>query len=71
MAGIFLLGERKIRPGAYFRRERAGFTVEGAINGIVAAIFHSNWGPLNEVVFQNRKRVGILRHARLNVKSKR
>lgn len=50
MAGTFLLGERKVRPGAYFRRERAGFTVEGAINGIVAAIFHSDWGPLNEVV---------------------
>lgn len=50
MAGTFLLGERKVRPGAYFRRERAGFTVEGAINGILAVVFQSNWGPLNEVV---------------------
>lgn len=49
MAGTFLLGERKVRPGAYFRRERAGFTVEGAINGVLACLFHSNWGPLNEV----------------------
>lgn len=48
MAGTFLYGERKVRPGAYFRRERAGFTVEGAINGILAVVFQSNWGPLNE-----------------------
>ena len=50
MAGTFLLGERKTRPGVYFRRERRGVTVEGATNGILAVIFQSNWGRLNAVV---------------------
>lgn len=50
MAGTFLLGERKTRPGVYYRRERRGYTVEGATNGILAVIFQSNWGELNKVV---------------------
>lgn len=50
MAGTFLLGERKTRPGVYYRRERRGYTVEGATNGILAVIFQSNWGALNKVV---------------------
>lgn len=49
MAGTFLLSERKTRPGSYFRRERAGVTTESAVNGIVACLFQSNFGPLNEV----------------------
>ena len=48
MTGTFLLGERKTRPGAYYRRERAGVTTEGATNGILACIFQSNWGVLNK-----------------------
>ena len=48
MAGTFLIGEQKTRPGVYYRRERAGYTVEGATNGILACIFQSNWGPLNK-----------------------
>lgn len=50
MVGTFLLGEKKVRPGVYFRRERRGTTVEGATNGILACIFQSNWGSLNKVV---------------------
>lgn len=50
MIGTFLLGEKKVRPGVYFRRERRGTTVEGATNGILACIFQSNWGALNKVV---------------------
>lgn len=49
MAGTFLLGEKKVRPGVYYRRERAGITTEGAINGICAVLYQSNWGALNEV----------------------
>lgn len=49
MAGSFLLGEKKVRPGVYYRRERAGITTEGAINGICAVLYQSNWGALNEV----------------------
>lgn len=48
MPGTFLLGEQKVRPGVYYRRERAGYTVAGATNGILACIFQSNWGPLNK-----------------------
>ena len=50
MAGTFLLGEQKTRPGVYYRRERRGYTVEGATNGILAVLFQSNWGALNKVV---------------------
>ena len=49
MAGSFLIGEKKTRPGVYYRRERAGITTEGAINGICACLYQSNWGALNEV----------------------
>lgn len=49
MAGIFTIGEKKVRPGVYFRRENTGgVDVVGATNGIVAAIFQSDWGPINE-----------------------
>lgn len=48
MAGTFLIGEKKVRPGTYFRRTKVGFNVEGAINGIASCVFQSNWGPLNE-----------------------
>jgi len=50
MAGTFLIGEKKDRPGVYFRRENyGGPDVAGAINGIGAAIFQADWGPLNKV----------------------
>lgn len=51
MSGIFSIGEKKVRPGVYYRRENVGgVDVVGATNGVGAAIFTSNWGPLNEVV---------------------
>ena len=50
MAGTFLIGERPARAGVYYRRERVGVTVEGAINGVVAAIIGDcTWGALNKV----------------------
>lgn len=50
MAGTFLIGEKKVRPGVYFRRENyGGPDVVGATNGIGAAIFQADWGPLNEI----------------------
>lgn len=50
MAGTFLIGEMKDRPGVYFRRENyGGPDVAGATNGIGAAIFQADWGPLNKV----------------------
>lgn len=50
MAGTFLIGETKIRPGVYYRREKIGATASGATNGVLAALFQSNWGELNKVV---------------------
>lgn len=50
MSGIFSIGEKKVRPGVYYRRENVGgVDVVGATNGVGAALFASNWGPLNEV----------------------
>ena len=50
MAQTWQLGVDPVRPGTYYRREREGVTVAGAINGILAVIFQSNWGTLNKVV---------------------
>lgn len=50
MAGTFLIGETKVRPGVYYRREKIGATAAGATNGVLAALFQSNWGELNKVV---------------------
>ena len=50
MAGTWLLGEQKIRPGTYFRVSSGDVTTVGAVNGIAAVLFKSNWGELNKVV---------------------
>lgn len=49
MSGTFTIGEKKVRPGVYFRYENnGGVTTVGATNGVQAVLFQSNWGPLNE-----------------------
>lgn len=51
MAGTFMIGETKVRPGAYFNLNKKGDgALAGAINGIVGVLFKSDWGPLNEAV---------------------
>lgn len=51
MAGIFMIGETKVRPGAYFNIQKKGNDrASGAKNGIVGVLFKSDWGPLNEAV---------------------
>lgn len=51
MAGIFMIGETKVRPGGYFNINKKGDgSLSGAINGIVGVLFKSDWGPLNEAV---------------------
>lgn len=49
--GIFYTqGEKKTRPGLYNRYENTGGgALAGAENGVVAALFHGNWGPINTV----------------------
>lgn len=51
MAGTFVVGESKIRPGVYFRVKKKGNNpVPGADDGKVAAFFRADYGPLNKVV---------------------
>ena len=50
MAGTWLLGEQKIRPGTYFRVSSGDVTTVGAVNGIAAILFKATWGELNKVV---------------------
>ena len=56
MAGYFQIGETKVRPGAYFNvqkyGEEDGF---GAVDGVVAVLFQSSFGPLGEVVVLDRE----------------
>jgi hypothetical protein len=54
MGMFFTEGESKIRPGVYSRYEKnVGSNVAGATNGIVAAVFQANWGPLKSVSVLN------------------
>lgn len=51
MAGTFILGETKIRPGAYFNiQKKSGKTVAGIMNGVTAVVFKADFGPLNTAV---------------------
>jgi|GEM_PF-152219 len=48
---FFIPGEQKTRPGTYFRYENWGHpSIAGADDGICAAVFRSNWGPVGEAV---------------------
>ena len=54
MGGTFLLGETKVRPGAYYNiQKKGGGELAGATNGIAAVIFKADFGPLNKVVELN------------------
>lgn len=50
MARIWKLGVQEVRPGTYFRTSSGDVTAVGAINGIAAILYQSNWGALNKVV---------------------
>ncbi len=51
MAGTFLAGEAKIRPGAYFNIQMGGSRqTEESYDGTVAVFFRSDFGPLNQAV---------------------
>lgn len=51
MAGTFVLGETKIRPGVYHRRDTSDAAAgDAVVNGIGAGGLRANWGPINEVV---------------------
>ena len=51
MAGTFILGETKVRPGAYFNiQKKGGNAAAGIMNGVTAIIFKADFGPLNTAV---------------------
>ncbi len=51
MAGTFILGETKVRPGAYFNiQKKGGNAAVGIMNGVTAIIFKADFGPLNTAV---------------------
>lgn len=51
MAGTFVLGETKVRPGAYFNVQKKGDNTSASImNGVTAVIFRADFGPLNTPV---------------------
>jgi len=51
MAGTYITGEEKVRPGTYFNIQTPGNNQAiGAIDGIVAILFRANWGPLGEAI---------------------
>ena len=51
MAGTFMLGETKIRPGAYFNIQKNGTNpATGILNGVTVVVFKSDFGPLGKVV---------------------
>lgn len=51
MAGMFELGERKVRPGAYFNIQKKGVeNTTTTVNGTVAVVGSSDFGPLGTVV---------------------
>lgn len=51
MAGYFLVGETKVRPGAYFNIGKNGdASTTDVINGVTAVIFRSDFGPLGYAV---------------------
>lgn len=51
MAGIFIEGEEKIRPGSYFRIKKNGDDAgTNIMNGVAAVLFRSDFGPLGQAV---------------------
>ncbi len=56
MAGYFRVGEQKIRPGAYFNVSKKGEEhAFGAVDGVVAVLFKSSFGPLGTVKIIERE----------------
>lgn len=50
MAGTFIFGETKVRPGSYFNIQTGDSRESDTMNGVTAVIFKADFGPLNTVV---------------------
>lgn len=47
MAGIYVLGETKTRPGSYFNIQKKGTNASASVvSGVTAVLFRSDFGPL-------------------------
>lgn len=54
MAGTFVLGETKVRPGSYFNiQKKEKSTRADVINGVTAVLFKADFGPLGTCVELN------------------
>lgn len=54
MAETYIVGETKVRPGAYFNIQKTGNNAAASIiSGVTAVIFKSDFGPLNQAVELN------------------
>ena len=45
MAQLYTAGERKPRPGVYYRYSNAGTESTGAMDGVNAIVINASWGP--------------------------
>lgn len=51
MAGTFIIGEQKVRPGSYFNiGKNGGNAAADVINGVTAVVFKADFGPINKAV---------------------
>ena len=50
MAGTFILGEQKVRPGSYFNIQTKDSKAISIMNGVTDVMFKADFGPLNTVV---------------------
>lgn len=51
MAGTFIAGETKVRPGTYFNVKKSGEdNTNGTMDGVCAVLFKADWGPVNQAV---------------------
>lgn len=54
MAETYIVGETKVRPGAYFNIQKTGTNAAASvISGVTAVIFKSDFGPLNQAIELN------------------
>ena len=50
MAETYIVGETKVRPGAYFNIQKTGINAQASvINGVTAILFRADFGPLQAI----------------------
>lgn len=50
MAETYIVGETKVRPGAYFNIQKTGINAQASVvNGVTAVLFRADFGPLQAI----------------------